>query len=643
MEVRRIIRWSAFLFTLCALGGVGAPAALASVYPPPPIPPPPPPGLAETFYSTCGGSHPPLQYVRTQLSSGDEGYRELQQYARSPEYRRYLSDLERYKDEYFSENGGYGEVDSGSGNKVPESSTRDARHGSGADARQTRRQRLAERRRTQREQRQNQSEQGPRDTSQYDYAAAQREAQATMEQRRLAAQQAQQGGQDSRTPPSEIPGGPQQFFGYRTGGNLANGANTYTGKMMGNMGGRVNRNPRQDLATWLRGVLYHDHVHAVDYDDGPDAAAHLDKPVAGPGLHTSYYAMLVSELGMPKNVRPPQAHQVFGKMDQLWEKHWKPNLGFDQDPDCRKLLATLENAAGITSEAQKKLEALNTEARKDPSAATRLKRQVEAQAREVSLAKGREGKLRGTWIRRTGFVRAMAELLRFAPEGGFGPALATLKLEPVQAASSKILLEIGPLSAGSLWNGMLKDLKWLEAHPAIDEGGKERKNVSNAARRALTAEIAKRELAVKSASELLLTPKISGYSAACMALIENRSMPKSAIHKGFELIEARVSQGLDPWVVQVAAALSSFAKDPDKKLSEHARATLLKILTAPKAELDPKLVGSSMKALLCDKDGEIATEAQKFMERQGVKASKTNVPVSKASSELEELQVSGNK
>lgn len=103
-------------FAVWAAGlGLGTGAALASDYPPPPSPPPPPPGIAEAYYSTCGGSHPPVQYVVTRLKEGDKGWDELMNYARSPEYRRYLTELTEYKKEYGSDPGTYDEVDPTSG------------------------------------------------------------------------------------------------------------------------------------------------------------------------------------------------------------------------------------------------------------------------------------------------------------------------------------------------------------------------------------------------------------------------------------------------------------------------------------------------------------------------------------------------
>ncbi len=104
-----------------------APTASASAVdgvPPAPEPPPPPPGVAEAYYSTCGGSHPPVQYVVSKVSPTDPRYKEVEQYASSPAYRQYEQDLAEYKKKYGKDSGPYGKVDSKTGRRMERSAMR---------------------------------------------------------------------------------------------------------------------------------------------------------------------------------------------------------------------------------------------------------------------------------------------------------------------------------------------------------------------------------------------------------------------------------------------------------------------------------------------------------------------------------------
>lgn len=65
----------------------------------PPEPPPPPPGIAEVYYSTCGGAHIPVKAVVSKVGPGDPGYEELRKYYASDAYRRYLKEVEKYVEE----------------------------------------------------------------------------------------------------------------------------------------------------------------------------------------------------------------------------------------------------------------------------------------------------------------------------------------------------------------------------------------------------------------------------------------------------------------------------------------------------------------------------------------------------------------
>lgn len=65
----------------------------------PPEPPAPPPGIAEVYYATCGGAHVPVKVVATKVGPGDPGYEEMRKYYASEAYRKYLREVQQYIDE----------------------------------------------------------------------------------------------------------------------------------------------------------------------------------------------------------------------------------------------------------------------------------------------------------------------------------------------------------------------------------------------------------------------------------------------------------------------------------------------------------------------------------------------------------------
>lgn len=100
-------------------------------YPPSPTPPTPPPGVKiNSFYSTCGGYHPPVVYSFPEYKRNEDGSvprdtygraqldPETEAYINSPEYKKYTQELNEYKQKYAKSPGYYGEVDPETGKRV---------------------------------------------------------------------------------------------------------------------------------------------------------------------------------------------------------------------------------------------------------------------------------------------------------------------------------------------------------------------------------------------------------------------------------------------------------------------------------------------------------------------------------------------
>jgi len=97
----------------------GGPQGGSGNVPPAPVPPKAPPGIATEYFSTCGGTHPPVSYV----FPGPDGYKtdpttgkkelsdEAKKYFDSKEYKDYKKEVDKYKRDNTAAPGTYGNAD----------------------------------------------------------------------------------------------------------------------------------------------------------------------------------------------------------------------------------------------------------------------------------------------------------------------------------------------------------------------------------------------------------------------------------------------------------------------------------------------------------------------------------------------------
>lgn len=563
--------------------------AMASGSPPPP--PQPPTGLAEAYYVTCGTSHPPFQALRPTVSPGDPGYDELVRFAESDEYQRWVSEVQEW--------------------------LRDHQEEQATGGRARRRERQRSRRQQQRR------EEPPADVEQTDNSEVlqqMREAIREEEARRAANQSTDtnQGTQGTRTrgrrgTPKMGIDKPTSFAGYSMEKDKINGATTFDGSsQQGRSGGRVNRNPRQDLATWFRGFLYHQDVNPMDYDNTPEAATHLDAPVAGPCLSTNYYHLLVDALQLKKGERAPAPNKLVDSVGAFWQSHWRKNLGFSDDPSGRKLSATHKKALEAVVASRKRFRELKNEADKDRLAAMRLRTQLLAVAREAEAAARKESELRGRVLRRQHFIRAITSLLRLAPEGGFGPTFHECNQSAVQKAAHDILADVGVLAGHALWNGLVTDLTWL-ADPAHKS-----KTTATAPRRGkkpVVSPEAMREKAVKAATEALSDTRIPAQPALCGFLLDPSSRLPSVLNKAMDLLEQPAEGLMTPRLLAALPRLADYAHDSNAELAARAERLIIKLLGAPKAHAADIEVVGNLAGLLKDKNTKIVEAVEGFLKR----------------------------
>lgn len=547
-----------------------APTAAASAVdsvPPPPEPPPPPPGVAEAYYSTCGGSHPPVQYVVSKVSPTDPRYKEVERYASSPAYRQYEQDLAEYKKKYGKEYGTYGEVDSKTGRQV-------------------------ERGRIEREETpppaEPESSDPPVDPGLKVADPASETPTPT------------QGMPDTgsgSTPPEAGPAlrnGPDSFFGFQTG------VNGLSGKLESMQAIALARNPKQDLSRWFRGFLYHEEVQSITYDDAPEENTSLRVADAGPAASSSLYGRLVTMLELPGGTNPPAPNELLASLDQMWKEHWRPKLGFNADSSSRLLLGDLQRTQRNVETFQAKLNELAKQSADEKSVQVRLVDQIQFNRQELAKAQAQAAAMRTVIQRRLEFVEAIVALVRLAPEGGFGPTFLEADLEAVQSAAVRIAGDIGPLAAREIWAGLAADLLWIESR----------------AQGASCAEFdrTRRILSADAAEKLLRDPRVEGREAVRDFLLEVKDPPPVVLRKALELFEFLGARQLNAEALAALPTLIRHSAHPDGTVAERARLALTRVLGLREGKASLEDAIADLAPVLKGKDEGLTAAAVEFLE-----------------------------
>ena len=473
-----------------------------------PEPPDRPGGASNSYYSTCGGTHPPVKYSFPsyndyQNKDGSYGLTdEAKKYFESPEYKKYAEELNKYKQDYAASPGTYGKVDPKTGERISSGFVED--------------------------------EDGP--------------------------------------------------------------AFSATVKTV-----RLDRDPNKDLASWLRGVQYHEPVRAVTFEGGAEGATSLEVPQAGPAATASYYGKLVGMLDPSVQANAPAPLKLLETLEVLWEAQWRRNLGFETDPGAKQLSLDLERARRSSQAAVRNLEGLLKRSLGDEVAKLQLHEQVAFASREVEASAAKEATLRVLLDRRMLFIRALVDLVRLAPDGGFGPTFAEANPNSVQAAAGKILAQIGPMCARTLWQGLARDLQWLVAQ----EGA--------AAEVKTGSEYLRRKQAVDAAQALLLDPRLDGLGAICDFIREYPVAPAEVLRKAFELLDKLGTLTLRPETLTTLPQLLAHLKNQDAGVAERARWMLLRIMGLRSGKVSLEETIRHLGPLVGSGDRQVAEAALAFL------------------------------
>ncbi|MBI3831653.1 MAG: hypothetical protein HY291_19185 [Planctomycetes bacterium] len=321
-----------------------------------------------------------------------------------------------------------------------------------------------------------------------------------------------------------------------------------------------------DLALWMQDGLYNEPSHPIQFDAAePELNSSLEDPATGPALSTSHYAKLVSMLSEAAHVAPPSPKDLVAGIETLWERQWRRNLGFDGDPSCRQLLGDLERATLDARAAGKRLENLNKRAETNDLEKLQLLEQRSAAVKDCERFQAREAALREVLERRLTFVRALTELLRLAPNGGFGPTFnETADPQGVQAAAAKVLAEIGPFAAQTVWEGFVEDRCWLR----MVEGGASRPE----------REIHGRTMASSAAEALLCDARLDGLGVLAEFLSSNRPAPGAVLSKALELLDKLGSKKLRPEMLAALPRVLALRKHEDPEVANRAKWVFLHLL-----------------------------------------------------------------
>ncbi|MCK6473669.1 MAG: hypothetical protein L6R28_18240 [Planctomycetes bacterium] len=364
---------------------------------------------------------------------------------------------------------------------------------------------------------------------------------------------------------------------------------------------KVGRDPKHDLARWLRGSLYHQGFLLPVYGGEGETAVSLEEPDAGPAPSSSLYGNLLAMLDLENAAGRPGPKQMLEGLEALWQARWRRALGFESDPTCRLLAASLDRAAKATAQAQARVGDVQRRVDEDPGARSRLQQQLAFSEKELAAAQEREAELRVQFERRRAFVDAITLLLRMAPDGGFGPAFDEVPGAVVQGGATKILVEIGPMAGAAVWKGLAADLAWIERY-AKSGASRESAMLQRHVRGALAAE------------ELLRDRRVDGLATVCDVLVAGEAADAVVLRKAFELVDILGTRELNADVLRVLPPLLDLRRNPDEGVANRARLLLLRVLglRTGRASIEDAL--GVLAPLVKDDDEELARATVKFLE-----------------------------
>lgn len=356
-------------------------------------------------------------------------------------------------------------------------------------------------------------------------------------------------------------------------------------------------NPLLDLATWMRRFQYHEDLPSyISTDSGPERAVSLVAPDAGPAPASGLYGRLLAFLP-GDGATPPTPAQLLSGLDPLWKTRWRTALGFDADPYNKQLLADAGHARKLADAAQNRLDELRRSAGTDSDAAARLKAQIASAQRDLDAAQAKAKETSDALFRRLKFVEALVELLRLAPNGGFGPDFDTADLDAVQKSATRILAELGALAGNLAWTGLAEDLAWIEANSGDRN----------------SAGFSRRVRGVSACEALLADPRVEGLAAVCDFVAAGKPASPSLLRKAFELIERLGTDRLRPEVLRTLPRLLELCSEKDSGVRERAHMLVLRILKVRGGGVSLEAAIGTLAPLTVSKDAELARAALGFL------------------------------
>lgn len=334
----------------------------------------------------------------------------------------------------------------------------------------------------------------------------------------------------------------------------------------GMISAKLDRNPMKDLSAWLEGAAYHQDNLTIQYEQGgAELTSSLEDPLTGPALTASHYGKLVALLNKETQEAAPAPKDLIANVAGFWEQQWRKNLGFDADPSSRQLALDLERAMTDSAHARKRVEDLRKRSNAGELEQLQLAGQRAFAAKELEKNLSREAALRELLQLRLTFIKAIVNLTRLAPDGGFGPTFReTADPKALQQATGKILVEIGPLAANSLWQGLCEDVSWLAG--------------LNGFTIATPQEVDARTQSAEAVQALLCDARVDGLTVIADFLVKSPSAHPATLRKALELLDKLGTKTIRPEALATLPQVIALRKHKDPGVSERARWTLLKLL-----------------------------------------------------------------
>jgi len=365
--------------------------------------------------------------------------------------------------------------------------------------------------------------------------------------------------------------------------------------------GPVHDDPKRDLAFWFRGFQYHDTCAQISPEHPPEPAAGLSDPSAGPGVGNNQYGMLVKLLALDPNATVPGPNKLLENFETFFQNGWRLTLGFEKDPSSKVLGADLEKASGEVQKSLARLEELKRQSSANADAKLDLAASSAQAEKEAKALKERFDGLREQLDKRLEFIRATVNLLRLAPEGGFGPTFAEIETGKLQTQAARVLADLGPLAGQALLSGLAQDVAWLAANPNADK--------------APDSEFDRRTKAVEKAEELLWDSRVDGLFAVSEFLREGTSANPAVLKQALELLDKLGTKALRPEVLATfprLIALQADSKQP-AEISARAKSVFLDLLKIRDGQASMEETVGVLAPLLKSSDRVIADSVEAFL------------------------------